>query len=214
IYTAAGNPTVQCVAYSLDNGKTFTKYTGNPVVKEITNGNRDPKVIWHEPTKQWVMVLYVCQRDKHTVHFLTSPNMKEWKVKSHIEGYFECPDLFELPLDGDAPKKKWILTAANHEYQVGSFDGTTFRPETPKLSGHRGKGFYAAQTYSDIPAKDGRRIQIGWLQAPSPGMPFNQAMSVPLDVKLVSTKDGARLTWNPVREVEALRSKAIKMTDV
>jgi sucrose-6-phosphate hydrolase SacC (GH32 family) len=138
--------------------------------------------------------------------------LKEWKVKSQTEGYFECPDLFELPLDGDAAKKKWVLTAANHEYKVGSFDGTNFTPETGMLPGHRGKGFYAAQTFSDIPAKDGRRIQIGWLQAPAPGMPFNQAMTVPLEVKLVSTKDGPRLTWTPVRELETQRGKAIKKT--
>jgi len=214
IYTAAGNPTVQCLAYSTDGGKTFTKYAGNPILKEITSGNRDPKVIWHDPTKQWVMVLYVGLDKKHTIHFLTSPNLKEWKVKSQTEGFFECPDLFELPLDGDVAKKKWVLTAANHEYKVGSFDGTNFTPETGMLPGHRGKGFYAAQTFSDIPAKDGRRIQIGWLQAPSPGMPFNQAMTVPLEVKLVSTKNGPRLTWTPVRELETLRGKAIKKTEL
>jgi sucrose-6-phosphate hydrolase SacC (GH32 family) len=210
IYTAAGNPTVQCLAFSTDSGKTFTKYAGNPVVKEITGGNRDPKVIWHGPTKQWVMVLYVGQGDKHTIHFLTSPNLKDWKVKSKVDGLFECPDLFALPLNGDPNKKKWILTAASHEYLVGTFDGNTFTPETSKLPGERGKGFYAAQTFSGIPAKDGRRIQVGWLQAETPGMPFNQAMSVPLDVNLISTKDGPRLTWNPVRELESSRAQAVK----
>jgi len=211
-YTAAGNPTVQCLAYSTDEGMTFTKYTGNPVVKQITPGNRDPKVVWHEPSGHWVMVLYVeTAEKKHVVQFLSSPNLKEWKRESQIEGFYECPDFFELPVDGDAANKKWVLTAASSEYMVGSFDGVKFKPETPKLPGHRGRGFYAAQTFSDLPEKDGRRLQIGWLQAPSPGMPFNQAMSVPLELKLTQTADGPRLTWTPARELETLRGKGVKV---
>jgi len=199
-YTAAGDPAVQCLAYSTDGGRTFTKYSGNPVVKQITGGNRDPKIIWHEPTQRWVMVLYVGfdeQRDgkkttRHTIHFLNSPNLKDWTVTSQMDGFFECPDLFALPIDGDPTKTKWILTPASAEYMLGTFDGLTFTPETPKLPGHHGKGFYAAQTFSDVP--DGRRIQIGWLQAPSPGMAFNQCMSLPHELKLVSTSGGPRMT--------------------
>ncbi len=209
IYTAAGNPTVQCLAYSNDNGATFRKCALNPVVKQITGGNRDPKVFWHEPTKKWVMALYVELAGKHTVHFLTSPDLKQWTNESKIDGFFECPDIFSLPVDGDSSKLKWILTAADHGYMVGTFDGKTFVPETTKLPGNRGKGFYAAQTFSDIPSKDGRRIQIGWLQAESRGMAFNQAMTVPLEVKLVTTVDGPRLTWMPVRELETLRGTKI-----
>jgi sucrose-6-phosphate hydrolase SacC (GH32 family) len=203
-YTAGGKPAVQCLAYSTDGGKSFTKYAGNPIIKEKTPGNRDPKVFWHEPTKRWIMTLYVELEKKHTIHFLTSPNLKDWTVRSMIEGFFECPDLFELRVDASSAKK-WVLTAASSQYMVGTFDGDRFSPETPKLRGHQGRGFYAAQTYSDIPAEDGRRIQIGWLQAPSHGMPFNQAMTVPIELKLVSTADGPRLAWNPVRELTKLR---------
>ena len=210
LYTAAGNPTVQCLAHSTD-GRTFTKYAGNPILKEITGGNRDPKVLWHEPTKQWVMTLYVELNRVHTIHFFTSPNLKDWKLTGKTEGLFECPDLFELPLDGDPIKSKWVLTAASSEYIVGAFDGKTFKPETPKLTGHRGKGFYAAQTFSDIPATDGRRLQIGWFQTPTPGMPFNQSMTIPLELVLVSTKDGPRLTWAPARELAALRGNSIQL---
>ncbi len=213
-YTAAGNPFTQGVAYSND-GRTFAKHEGNPVVPNITGGNRDPKVIWHEPTKQWVMTLYVEKDGAHTVHFFTSPNLREWKKVSVAEGLkgtnylFECPDFFELPVDGNANNKKWILTAANSEYAIGTFDGATFTPEIAKLSGQRGRGFYAAQTFSDAP--DGRRLQIGWLQAPSPNMAFNQAMSLPLELTLVSTLDGPRLRYQPARELETLRQKSYKV---
>ncbi len=214
IYTAAGNPTVQGIAYSND-GRTFTKYEGNPVIKQVTGGNRDPKVMWSEPTKKWVLVLYVEWEKKHTIHFFTSPNLREWTLASITEGdapgksfLFECPDFFELPVDGDATKKKWVLTAANTEYAIGTFDGTRFTPEQSKLPGHRGRGFYAPQTFSDIPEKDGRRIQIGWFQTETKGMPFNQAMTVPLELRLISTADGPRMTFTPVKELESLRTKS------
>ena len=213
MYTAAGGAGPQSrgkgfsqgLAFSNDRGRTWTKFTGNPVLPQITGGNRDPKVLWHEPTRRWVMTLYVERDKKHTIEFFSSPNLKEWTLLSAIEGLFECPDFFELPVDGDTKNKKWVLTGASSEYMLGSFDGKTFTPETPKLPGHRGRGFYAAQTYSDAP--DGRRIQIGWLQAPSPGMSFNQCMSLPLELSLKRTADGPRLAWQPASETKTLRSK-------
>ena len=206
IYTSAGDQFAQCLAYSSDGGNTFAKYDANPVVKQITDGNRDPKVFWYEPAHRWVMVLWVGKDQKNTVHFLTSPDLKQWTVVSHVNDFFECPDFFELPVDGNPADKKWVLTAANSEYEVGTFDGQKFTAETAKLPGQRGEGFYAAQTYSDIPASDGRRIQIGWLRAASPGMPFNQCMSLPHELRLVQTADGPRLTYTPVRELQSLRA--------
>ncbi|MFN9508321.1 MAG: glycoside hydrolase family 32 protein [Planctomycetota bacterium] len=212
IYTAAGNPTVQAIAYSTD-GRTFTKYAGNPVLKQITGGNRDPKVFWHEPTQKWVMVLYVELQGKHTIHFFTSPNLREWSQISITEGIagtaylFECPDFFELAVDGDKTNTKWVLLGANSEYAVGTFDGTRFTPEQTKLPGHRGRGFYAPQTFSDIPKSDGRRIQIGWFQTETRGMSFNQSMTVPLEIKLLGTPEGPRMTFTPVKELESLRTR-------
>ncbi|MEX2140773.1 MAG: glycoside hydrolase family 32 protein [Pirellulales bacterium] len=203
-YTAAGNPAVQCLAYSTD-GRTFTKYSDNPVLKQITAGNRDPKVFWHEPTKRWVMVLYVELGGVHTIHFFTSPNLKDWTFTSKTDGFFECPDFFELPVDGDASQKRWVLLGASSEYRVGSFDGERFTPESPRVPGHRGKGFYAAQSFSDVP--DGRRLLIGWFQTETKGMPFNQSMTIPLDLGLKQTDDGPRLTYTPAKELNVLRAK-------
>lgn len=235
-YTVDGAD-VQSVASSTD-GRAFAKFAGNPVVPTVAGGNRDPKVFWHAPTKRWVMALYVgyppaagdgAKADakaagkkpqrRDVVKFYTSADLKAWEPTGcEVDGFFECPDLFPLALDGqplrgdepaggyDPAKVKWVLTAADSRYALGSFDGKTFTPESPKLPGHRGKGFYAAQTYNDLPAADGRRIQIGWLQAPSPGMSFNQAMSVPLELSLRTTPDGPRLAWAPARELASLRS--------
>lgn len=219
IYTAAGSPSVQCLAYSTD-GRQFTKLPENPIVKHISGGNRDPKVIWHEPTRQWVMALYVdyptpakaSAKNGAAILLLTSPNLKTWDFCTEkVEGFYECPDLFSLPVDGDAKNTKWVLTAASSEYMIGAFDGKKFTPDGLKLRGHRGRGFYAAQTFSDLSASDGRRIQIGWLQTPSPKMPFDQSMSVPLELKLISTFEGPRLARSPVKELESLRVASKKM---
>lgn len=210
VYTAAGDPFTQCIASSVD-GRAFTKYAGNPVIKNITPGNRDPKVFWHGPTKCWVLALWVEQNRRNTVHFLTSPDLKDWTPASVADGgpsgdgfLYECPDMFEMALDGDKHHPQWVLSAANGEYAVGAFDGRTFTPDASRLPGPHGGGFYAAQTFSDAP--HGRRIQIGWLQTATPGMPFNQSMSLPLEQHLVTTPDGPRLTWAPVKELEALRA--------
>jgi sucrose-6-phosphate hydrolase SacC (GH32 family) len=213
-YTAAGGTGpqsrgqkfTQALAYSADEGRTWRKYHGNPIVEEITGGNRDPKVIWHAPTRQWVMVLYVERNKTHMAAFLTSPNLREWTFRSEVPGFFECPDLFPLSVPGPALVRLWVLTAANSEYMLGTFDGATFTPQTAMLPGHRGKGFYAAQTFADMP--DFRRVQIGWLQAPAPGMPFNQCMSLPFELALLETPDGPRLARQPVRELERLRAKS------
>jgi len=220
IYTAAGNPTVQCLASSTD-GRHFTKFAGNPVLPQVTGGNRDPKVMWHEPTQRWVMVLYVTlSGGRHTVHFYTSPNLREWSLASVAEGIagsnylYECPDFFELPVDGDPSARKWVLLAANSEYAIGTFDGITFKPEAQKLPGQRGRGFYAPQTFSDLPARDGRRIQIGWFQTETQGMPFNQSMTVPLELRLTATPEGPRLTFTPVKELESLRTSSLRLRKI
>ncbi len=155
-YTAAGNPTVQCLAYSTD-GRTFTKYSGNPVLKQITAGNRDPKVIWHEPTKQWVMVLYVELEGVHTIHFFTSPNLKDWTLRQQDRRLFRVPGFLRAAAWTATRRGRsgccWAA-AANIAWAV-STERSSFA-ESPKLPGHRGKGFYAAQSFSDMP--DGRRL--------------------------------------------------------
>lgn len=209
-YTAAGDPTVQGLAYSTD-GVKFTKYSGNPILKQVTPGNRDPKVIWHEPTKKWVMTLYVEIDRIHTIYFYNSDDLKNWTYLSRVDHLFECPEFYELPIDGDPAKSKWVITAASGEYLIGSFDGKVFKAESPKLPGFYGNVCYAAQTFSDMPKEDGRRVQIGWLRTDTPGMPFNQSMSIPRELKLVSTPDGPRQTLTPVKELESLRAKSHKI---
>ncbi|WP_256007248.1 glycoside hydrolase family 32 protein [Pedobacter deserti] len=206
VFYTADNPDrqVQCVAYSLDKGRTFTKYNGGkPVIdsKEKWNSKdtRDPRVFWYKPSKHWVMVLN--ERDGHSIY--TSANLKDWTFESHITGFWECPDLFELPVDGDQNNKKWVMYGASNTYMIGSFDGKVFKPEGGKYYFSSGS-IYAAQTFNNIPESDGRRIQIGWGRVPQAGMPFNNMMLLPTELTLRKTKDGLRLYSLPVKEVEQL----------
>ncbi len=201
-YTSTGRG--EAIAYSNDRGRTFTDYPGNPVVKH--NG-RDPKVIWYAPGKHWVMALFDQAGKSRGIAFYTSTNLKDWKLASRIDGYFECPEIFEIALDGKADSKKWVVYGADGKYAIGSFDGKTFTPEGDRLRFHYGNCFYASQTFNDIPADDGRRIQIAWGRINTPGMPFNQCMLFPVELTLRTTDAGPRMFIMPVREIEKLREK-------
>jgi sucrose-6-phosphate hydrolase SacC (GH32 family) len=228
IYTAAGGtseaskgqPFTQCLAWSTNNARTVQKYGGNPVLPNISEGNRDPKVLWHAPTQRWIMALYVDVPDSNnrdaqgkpkliqTIQFFASADLKAWTYLSRLDGFFECPDLFELPVEGAAGVSKWVVFAADGAYVIGGFDGRVFIPESSRHTGDWGANFYAAQTYSDIPARDGRRILIGWMRGGTyPGMPFNQQMTFPASLTLRDGPGGLRLCKWPVRELETLRDR-------
>ncbi|MDD3036534.1 glycoside hydrolase family 32 protein [Bacteroides sp.] len=200
---ASSEKQVQGIAYSLDKGRTFTKYDKNPVIDSKAKWNsqdtRDPKVFWYAPSKHWVMVLN--ERDGHSIY--TSSNLKDWKYESHVTGFWECPELFELPVDGDKNHTKWVMYGASGTYMLGSFDGKTFTPESGKYCYTTGN-IYAAQTFTNIPASDGRRIQLGWGRISHPDMPFNGMMMLPTELTLRTTKDGIRLVSTPVKETEVL----------
>ncbi len=214
-YTASGNPFTQRMAYSVDHGRTFTKYEGNPVLEHIIGGNRDPKVFWYAPGKHWVMALYL-DGDEYAI--FNSSDLKHWTRASslHFPNDGECPDLFELAVDGDAKSTKWVFVAGTGSYMIGSFDGKTFKPESGPFVGDYGAHYYATQTYNDIPASDGRRIQIAWMRnlGGYPGMPFNQQMNFPCECVLKTFADGIRMCRTPVREIEKLRVKQHKWRDV
>jgi len=214
IYTADNSDReIQCIAYSLDKGRTWTKYVKNPVIdsKEKWNSRdtRDPKVFWYKPGNHWVMVLN--ERDGHSIY--TSKNLKEWNFESHVTGFWECPELFELPIDGNKDKTKWVMYGASGTYMIGSFDGKTFTPEAGKYFYSTGS-IYAAQTYTNIPESDGRRIQIGWGRIAQPGMAFNNMMLLPTELKLHSTKNGVRVFSTPIKETEQLFDRTNQWTDL
>ncbi len=208
MFTAAGKPFTQGLAFSNDRGRTWTKYKSNPVLAHIAAENRDPKMVWYAPENKWVMALYL---DRSDYALFSSPDLKQWKKLSDVNlpGDSECPDFFELAVDGDTQNPRWVFYGATGNYLVGKFDGTTFTPETKPQRMQNGNAWYASQTYSDIPAADGRRILIPWGRNGDlhRGMPFNQMMGLPVELTLHQTDSGLRLMVNPVKELASLRQR-------
>jgi sucrose-6-phosphate hydrolase SacC (GH32 family) len=198
------------LAYSNDRGRTWTKYENNPVLPHVVGSNRDPKVIWYAPEKKWVLALYL---EKNDYGLFSSPDLKHWERMSTVTvpGTTECPEFFEIPLDGKKSNTRWIFYGGNGHYLVGKFDGTTFTPDAGPFPINTGNCFYASQTYNDIPAADGRRILVTWGQSATPGMPFNQMLGLPVELTLVTTDEGPRIFVNPIRELASLRGKSHKL---
>jgi len=221
VYTSAGGrspwsegkPFSQSIAYSNDRGRTFTPYEGNPVLPNIEYINRDPKALWHEPTRQWVIVLHF---DGRAMAFFTSDDLKTWKKQSEFESRYlvDCPELFQLAVDGDEDNKKWVIYGGPGAYYVGDFDGKKYTAQTEITRYSYGNCFYASQTFNNIPAEDGRRIQIAWGVIPMRGMPFNQQMLFPVELTLHSTDEGLRMFAYPVKEIESIHAKEYTWTDV
>jgi fructan beta-fructosidase len=189
----------QCISYSLDRGRTWKHL--NPV---LVHPERDPKVFWHAPTARWVMFLYGEQNKERFYHIFTSTNLLSWRDEKHpIRHSYECPDFFQLPLDGDRTRMKWVLVRGDGKYSVGDFNGLEFTEETPQFESDAGPNFYATQTWENAP--DGRRVQTAWMRGGTyPDMPFNQQITFPRELTLRTTPEGPRLFRRPIRELETL----------
>ena len=208
-----GQPFTQAIAYSNDRGRTFTKYEGNPVQGRVRGHNRDPKAIWWEETKEWVIILWL---DEGQMAFFRSEDLKTWDLQSILETGTanECAELFQLAVDGDENNKKWIFYGGSGDYFIGDFDGSRYTPEGELTRYSYGNCFYASQTFSDVPEEDGRRIQMGWGLNHVKGMPFDQMMTFPVVLTLHTTDEGLRLFANPVEEIEKLYAKEHEWTNV
>lgn len=224
----------QSVAYSHDKGRTWDKYEGNPVlIDESIEDFRDPKVFWFETEKKWIMVI----ASGDHVRFYSSKDMKLWnftgefgkEAGSHL-GVWECPDLFQLLINGDPSNKKWVLIVSigdnpdcpegsRTQYFIGDFDGKTFKNDNNHqdvLWLDSGRDNYAGVTWSDIPDEDGRRLFIGWMSNwkyanKLPTNPWRSAMTIPRELSIRETEQGVRLFQTPVQELNVLRKELLKI---
>lgn len=220
----------QSLAYSTDEGMTWIKYEGNPVLSDVEMTDyRDPKVFWHDETNQWMMVLATGQ----SVTIYTSVDLKKWEFASDFgskagahDGVWECPDLFRLPVDGDEGNQKWVMLVSigdnpdreegsRTQYFIGDFDGKSFvnqhSDETVLWLDH-GRDNYAGVSWSDIPSDDGRRIYLGWMSNWKyanvvPTEKWKSAMTLPRELSLSTSEEGTRITQRPVKEIELIRKK-------
>lgn len=232
-YTSAkstpwGDIQMQSMAYSLDNGKTFTKYEGNPILTSSEKDFRDPKVFWYAPGKHWVMILAVGQH----MEIYSSINLKEWKKESEFGamqgahgGVWECPDLVEIPVEGTR-EKKWVLICnlnpggpfggSAAQYFVGSFDGKKFVNESPTQTKWMdwGKDNYATVTWNNAP--DGRCIALGWMSNWQyannvPTRQYRSANTLARDLTLYREGQELYLKSTPSSEVKKARGKKVSI---
>lgn len=230
-YTSAkstpwGDVQSQSMAYSLDNGKTFTKYEGNPILTSSERDFRDPKVFWYAPGKHWVMMLAVGQH----MEIYSSVNLKDWKKESEFGamqgahgGVWECPDLVEIPVEGTR-QKKWVLICnlnpggpfggSAAQYFVGSFDGKTFVNESPTLTKWMdwGKDNYAMVTWNNAP--DGRCVALGWMSNWQyannvPTRQYRSANTIARDLTLYRVGEELYLKSTPSPEVKKARGEKV-----
>lgn len=212
----------ESMKFSYDNGRTFEEYESNPIL--VHNG-RDPKIFWYEPGNHWVMIVWSSGMPKniglgqevslrqHSIY--TSDDLKNWDYQSGVEGMYECPELFELQVEGSGNnEKKWVMYDAFGRYVVGDFDGKKFIVEQPFKKYEYGGGyFYASQTYSNEP--NNKVIQVGWgRNITNPGMPFNQPMLFPTELKLKKTSNGYVLAPTPIEGINSLYQKRHLLKDV
>lgn len=224
----------QSLAFSHDQGRTWTKYAGNPVLAHETKADfRDPKVFWHHETTKWMMVLATGQ----TVSFYSSSNLIDWQFESEFgngigshDGVWECPDLFQLKSE-DSGEARWVLfvsigddiqfeAGSRTQYFIGSFDGSHFTSDNDSINWlDFGKDNYAGVSFSDIPDEDGRRIYLGWMsnwryanQVPTEG--WRSQMTLPRELSLRKRNEGYRVIQKPVRELNAYFSKKEEIHDV
>ena len=227
----------QAIAYSLDEGQTFTKYAGNPVIKNPQIKDfRDPKITWDDIHKQWVLVLATI---KETL-FYTSSNLKEWKLQSNFgegigahEGVWECPDFFPMTIEG-SKEIKWVLIqslnpggingGSGTQYFIGDFDGKTFSLDTlfakdlekeNSLWIDYGMDNYAGVTWSNIPDSDGRKLFLGWMSnweyaQKVPTQKWRSAMTIARELKLVKSENSYRIVSQPIKELQKYHKKSVK----
>ncbi len=226
----------QSLAFSRDRGRTWTKYAGNPVLVGPIHDSRDPKVFWHEPGGQWVMLLTMGDR----LGFFTSPDLKAWTFASAFGDQagvtvWECPDIYALPVAGDAKnpsRVKWILHGSwlkatfsdsdgksGARYFAGDFDGAAFTPDPDHAQGRPlsyGRDDYAPITWANAPK--GRGLLLGWMSAwnyadKTPTRSWQGAMTLPRELTLVPSPDGLRLLQTPLLELQTLRGEPVVVTD-
>ena len=227
-YTSAkptpwGDAQMQSIAYSTDDGKTFEKYPGNPVITSTEKDFRDPKVFWYAPGKHWVMMLAVGQE----MQIWSSADLKDWKYESSFGakqgahgGVWECPDLVELPVEG-TKEKRWVLICninpggpfggSATQYFTGTFDGKKFTNQFPTKTKWMddGKDHYATVTFSNAP--DGRCVALGWMSnwqyaAVVPTKQYRSANTIARDLTLYRQGGDLLLKSAPSKEIEKARS--------
>lgn len=211
IYTGTSSGT--CLAWSNDGGASWHDYENNPVANQTDKAYpRDPCVVWHEATSKWILLLY-----EYGTTIYGSDDLIQWDSLSNVDFGFECPDFFELALDGNENNRKWVLQDANGSYLVGTFDGANFKkdPKQDTLIMTQGPDFYAGQTFpmGNLPENDSRVIQLAWMDHWNGGIGetvWERNATFPVVLGLVTDRGQQRVTRLPIKELYELYESSEK----
>jgi fructan beta-fructosidase len=220
----------QNIAFSNDRGRTWTKYASNPVLNLNLANFRDPDVFWSTQAKQWIMVVAV--PNDHRVFFYQSPDLKHW---GHVGdfgpagatgGQWECPSVFELPVDGNSRNTRWVLKVglnpgalqggSGEQYFVGRFDGAKFindNPPSTTLWTDYGKDCYCALVFNHVPASR-PQLMLGWMDnwqyaSKLPTSPWRGQMTIPRNIALKTFPEGVRLMQQPIPKTGGFEIRAV-----
>ncbi len=235
IYTASprggAGPQTQNLAYSTDGGMHWRKYAGNPVLNIGLRNFRDPKVFWYAPRNEWVMV--VSRAAERRVSFYQSPNLKTWThtgefgPAGNVSGVWECPDLFELPVENRPGELRWVLKVDAQQHRpgaggggevfIGRFNGRTFQASSPRAQPlDLGEDYYASASWSDLPAGQPPVIMLGWMDnwlyaQNAPTSPWRGAMAFPRRLSLRWQDGTYHLMQRPIAELKQLRGASRRL---
>lgn len=202
LYYTTTNPFSQCLSYSTDGFKSIEKYSDNPIIENIEEENRDPKVIFCDELDCYLMVLYL-KEDIFCI--LKSDDLVNWNElqRLRLQGDDECPDFF--PLTDIKGNRKWIFIGAHGKYLVGKFKHGKFEPEQEAISHQYGCSAYAGQTFSNL--SNGRVVRVAWDRWGLPSCGFNGQMGIPVEMSLNSFENTFYIEAKPVKEIESLYNK-------
>ncbi|MCX6880322.1 MAG: glycoside hydrolase family 32 protein [Verrucomicrobia bacterium] len=214
----APNAFTQCTFVSTDGGMSALRNPEmmyKPLPKEDARrggGTRDPMILWYAPEKKWVMVVFNQPAGgKPGFYFFESRDLRNWTETGVLDDMFECPNLFQLPVDGKKDDMRWVTWGSSTEYLIGKFDGKVFVPEGGKLRAHYGAQS-ASQVFANAPG--GRIVQVGWAHVCDYDTEFSQMATFPLELSLHTTPDGVRLYADFVSELAHLRNPGSRQKDV
>ncbi len=199
----------ECIVYSNDGGMSFSSYLGNPVLGGAT-ANRDPKIFWYEPGKHWVMARNYTFEKKEYIGFYSSSDLKNWTLESK-EGFFHsCPEAYELPVIGMEGVNKWVIHDMFGNYKIGSFDGKKFTSEVKeKIIYNHGSAYVAGQNFNNHPDNQVVLMAFSYNGA-CPGMPFNNCMLFPVELRLKMTSFGIRMCPKPIEAINTLHDQSFE----
>ena len=212
-YTDYGRGT--SIAFSRDAGKTWIRHKDNPVIpRHEARNDRDAKVFWYKPDQSWRLILY----ERLGFTFYKSHDLLNWERLSRLEGFHECPDFLEIPVDGDEKNKKWVLIDGDGSYRIGDFDGTSFTSSMENTYANRGvardawngadRELYATQAWSHSYEGDGPFYQMGFMHLPHGAdhdRTWSQQQIFPVELTLETIGGDVRLCRNPIHAIKQLR---------